>query len=323
MIREALLTAAIAAAISSETRAQLTEAETGRMYAAMEMADNGQADKAVAAIESLLTAHPGEAELRYELGYALLKDYQFARAAETFHGLRDELGDAAYQMEGNAHDMAGRRGDAMRAYREGLRAHPASGRLKMEIGTVRMQEEDYDGALEMYRSGIESDPAYASNYYRAAWILFNSSAPHEGLAYAEAFMVLERRGERVEEMSAMLYEVLAKTLRHTAATGGDAATAAAAEAGYSPEADGGHPTLRTLTAAMKAALNDKTWTGDETEERVRGFERRVVAAGHWDAYCRWLMRKGAEEEFAAWMSLHEGMMESFALWLADNGDIAS
>lgn len=322
MIREALLTAAIATAIATETLAQMTEAETSRMYAAMEMADNGQADRAVATMESLLAAHPGEAELRYELGYALMKDYQFDRAAATFHGLRTEIGDAAYQMEGNAQDMAGRRGDAMRTYREGLRAHPASGRLKMEIGTVRMQEEDYDGALEMYRSGIESEPGFASNYYRAAWILFNSSAPEEGLAYAEAFMVLERRGERVEEMSAMLYEARAKTLRHAAAEGGDAATAAAAEAGYTPEADGDRPTLRALTAAMKAALNDMTGTVGAAEERVRDFEQRVESAGHWDAYCRWLMRKGAEDEFAAWMSLHEGMMEGFALWLADNGDIA-
>lgn len=323
MIREALLTAAAATAISAEALAQMTEAETSRMYAAMEMADNGQAGRAVATIESLLTAHPHETELRYELGYALMKDYQFTRAAETFHSLRAEIGDVAYQMEGNAQDMAGRRGDAMRTYREGLRAHPASGRLKMEIGTVRMQEEDYDGALEMYRSGIDSEPAFASNYYRAAWILFNSSAPWEGLACAEAFIVLERRGERVEEMSAMLYEARAKTLSHAAATGGDAATAGASAAGYSPVADGDHPTLRALTAAMKAALNDKTWIGDGTEQRVRDFETRVESAGHWDAYCRWLMRKGAEEEFAAWMTLHEGMMESFALWLADNGDIAS
>lgn len=323
MIREALLTAAIATAIAPETLAQMTEAETSRMYAAMEMADNGQADRAIATIESLLAAHPAEAELRYELGYALLKDYQFARAAETFHSLRAAIGDVAYQMEGNAQDMAGRRGDAMRTYREGLRAHPASGRLKMEIGTIRMQEEDYGGALEMYRSGIESEPAFTSNYYRTAWILFNSSAPWEGLAYAEAFIVLELRGERVEEMSAMLYEARAKTLRHTAESGGDAATAGAAAAGYTPEADGGHPTLRALTAAMKAALNDKTWIGDVTEQRVRDFETRVESAGHWDAYCRWLMRKGAEEEFAAWMTLHESMMESFALWLADNGDIAS
>lgn len=323
MIREALLTAAIATAIATETLAQMTEAETSLMYAAMEMADNGQADRAVATMEKLLTAHPAEAELRYELGYALLKDYQFARAAETFHSLRAEIGDAAYQMEGNAQDMAGRRGDAMRTYREGLRAHPASGRLKMEIGTVRMQEEDYGGALEMYRSGIESEPAFASNYYRAAWILFNSSAPEEGLAYAKTFMVIERRGERVEEMSAMLYEASAKTLCRTAATEVDAAKAGASAAGYSPEADGDHPTLRALAAAMKAALHGKEWTGDAAEERVRNFELRVESAGHWDAYCRWLMRKGAEDEFAAWLSLHEGMMEGFALWLADNGDIAS
>lgn len=310
-----------ASALATGAAAQLTEGEQSQMLAAMEMADNGRAARAVEVLTSLAAAHPKEAEVRYELGYALMKDYKFDRAAATFRSLRGEIGDAAYQMEGNALDMAGRRGDAVRTYREGLKAYPASGRLKMELGTVRMQEEDYDGALALYRSGIESEPGFASNYYRAAWILFNSSAPEEGLACAEAFIAMERRGERVEEMSGMLYAARAKALRQAAERGGDAATEGAASAGYSAQADGDHPTLRALTAAKRAALDGPDTPSGATETLVRQFELRVLAAGHWDAYCRWLMRKGAEEEFAAWMSLHADMMERFAIWLADNGDI--
>lgn len=301
---------------------QLTDPEQARLDAAMEMADNGRAGEAANQIADLLAAHPGDAVLRYELGYALLKDYQFARAAETFRSLRGEMGDVAYQMEGNALDMAGRRGDALRTYREGLRAYPASGRLKMEMGTVRMQEEDYDGALEMYESGIESDPTFASNYYRAAWLLFNSSAPWEGLRIAEAFILLEQRGARVEEMSRMLYEAYGATLLREAADGGGIATKGAADAGYAAATYGDHPTLRAICAAKKAAMEADTADGDGTKRRVLDFERRALEAGHWDAYCRWMVRKGGEEEFNAWLSLHEDQMERFAVWLAGLGDHA-
>lgn len=319
----AIIIAIVAASIALPARAQLTDEEQARVVAAMEMADNGRADKAVETLAKICEAHPAEAALRYELGYAQMKDYKFGLAAETFRTLRGEMGDVAYQMEGNALDMAGRRADALRTYREGLGAFPLSGRLRMELGTIRLQEEDYDGALEMYESGIESEPGFASNYYRVAWVLFNSSAPWEGMAYAEAFIVMERKGARVEEMSRMLYEACAATLRNDAAHGGSAMTRAAAETGYEPAADGDRPSLRALAAAMRAmSAEDEAEEADATLARVVRFEAAVREAGHWDAYCRWLLRKGAEEEFAAWMSLHADMMERFALWLAENGGIA-
>lgn len=320
MPRQAIALTLILSLLATQTTlAQLTDAEQEKVMAAIEMTDNGRADRAVETFESLIASHPDEAALRYELGYALMKDYQFDRAATTFRGLRKEMGDVAYQMEGNALDLAGRRADALRTYREGLSRFPTSGRLKMEMGTIRMQEEDYDGALDLYVSGIESDPAFSSNYYRAAWILFNSNARWEGVAYAVAFMVMEKKGAQVEEMSKFLYQTIGHTLWREATAGGTSMTTAAAAAGYDAAIDGEHPTLRAIVAAKKDIMNDAPEDETLTEERVRRFEQRVMDAGHWDAYCRWLTRMGAEKEFSAWLTLHEDAMESFAVWLSKNG----
>ena len=188
---------------TAEAQSKLSEAEMNELGEAMEQSDNGKADKAVKTLTRLAEAHPQENAIRYELGYALLKDYKYADAAATFHALRDVDGmsEMAYQMEGNALDMAGRRGDAVRTYKEGLMRHPSSGRLLMELGTIRMQEEDYDGALALYERGIEADPEFSSNYYRAAWLLFCSDTPEDGIAYGETYIIMAQTGDRVAEMS--------------------------------------------------------------------------------------------------------------------------
>lgn len=303
---------------TAEAQSKLSEAEMNELGEAMEQSDNGKADKAVKTLTRLVEAHPQENAIRYELGYALLKDYKYADAAATFHALRDVDGmsEMAYQMEGNALDMAGRRGDAVRTYKEGLMRHPSSGRLLMELGTIRMQEEDYDGALALYERGIEADPEFSSNYYRAAWLLFCSDTPEDGIAYGETYIIMAKTGDRVAEMSEMTYYAYATALRK-AAMAGDPMAEAAKNSGYAAE-DGDHPTLRAISAAKRARLEREA--GNETEERLRNFERMVLEAGHWDAYCRWLTYKGNKEEFNGWLSLHEDDMENFALWIDKHGD---
>ncbi len=313
--------AAAAIIIAGNTLAQtaITEADQETIAKAIEQADNGRADKAAETLERLCRQYPKEAALRYELGYALMKDYQFARAAETFRSLRGEkdMGELPYQMEGNALDLAGRRGDAVRAYKEGLKKFPKSGALLMELGTIRMHEEDFAGALEMYMQGIEAAPDYAPNYYRAAWIHFHSDAPWDGIPYAEEFMILEVKGPRVEELSKMTFEAYASLIHAAVAAGGSENTiaSAATELGYDPKDEETTLTLRVISGVKKALHAEMPEGG--VGEMVWNFEESLAGAGHWEAYVRWMLRKGREKEFTAWMSLHESMMEAFALWLAD------
>ena len=318
-IKTIVASAAIAIASSIQAQTTISEADQETIAQAIEQADNGKADKAAATLEKMCRQYPTEAALRYELGYALMKDYQFARAAETFRSLRSEkeMGELPYQMEGNALDLAGRRGDAVRAYKEGLKRYPKSGALLMELGTIRMHEEDYAGALEMYAQGIEAAPDYAPNYYRAAWIHFHSDAPWDGIALAEHFIMMEIKGPRVEEMSRLTFDAYAAMIRTAVAAGGDDNTIAraATELGYDPKDEETTLTLRVISGVKKALHASMPEEG--TDERVWKFEEALAGAGHWDAYVRWLLRKGREKEFTAWMSLHESMMEAFALWLAD------
>ncbi len=314
-----ILAALATAAIGTQGRAQTTISDTDQaaIVKAIEQADNGGADRAAETLEKLCAKYPSEAALRYELGYAQMKDYRYERAAKTFRSLRGvaEMGALPWQMEGNALDLAGRRGDAVRVYRDGLNRFPNSGALIMELGTIRMQEEDYAGAIEMYERGVAADPDYAPNYYRAAWIHFHSDAPWDGIALAERFMAMELKGERVEEMSQMTFEAYAALIRLAVKEDRDGTIAlTVTELGYTPQKEGGDISLRVV-CGVKKALHATRPDGGGVAASVWDFEERVAKAGHWEAYCRWLLRKGREDEFSGWLALHEDLMERFAEWM--------
>ncbi len=314
-----ILAAFAAAAIGTQGRAQTTISDTDQaaIVKAIEQADNGGADRAAETLEKLCAKYPSEAALRYELGYAQMKDYRYERAAKTFRSLRGvaEMGALPWQMEGNALDLAGRRGDAVRVYRDGLNRFPNSGALIMELGTIRMQEEDYAGAIEMYERGVAADPDYAPNYYRAAWIHFHSDAPWDGIALAERFMAMELKGERVEEMSQMTFEAYAALIRMAVKEDRDGTIALTAmELGFTTQKEGGGISLRVV-CGVKKALHATRPDGGGVAASVWDFEERVAKAGHWEAYCRWLLRKGREDEFSGWLALHEDLMERFAEWM--------
>lgn len=314
-----ILAALATAAIGTQGRAQTTISDTDQaaIIKAIEQADNGGADRAAETLEKLCAKYPSEAALRYELGYAQMKDYRYERAAKTFRSLRGvaEMGALPWQMEGNALDLAGRRGDAVRVYRDGLNRFPNSGALIMELGTIRMQEEDYAGAIEMYERGVAADPDYAPNYYRAAWIHFHSDAPWDGIALAERFMAMELKGERVEEMSQMTFEAYAALIRLAVKEDRDGTIAlTVTELGFTPQKEGGDISLRVV-CGVKKALHATRPDGGGVAASVWDFEERVAKAGHWEAYCRWLLRKGREDEFSGWLALHEDLMERFAEWM--------
>ncbi len=311
-----------AATIGTRGYAQTTisEADQAAIVKAIEQADNGGADRAAETLERLCAKYPNEAALRYELGYAQMKDYRYERAAKTFRSLRGvaEMGELPWQMEGNALDLAGRRGDAVRVYQDGMKRFPKSGALIMELGTIRMQEEDYAGALEMYERGVAVAPDYAPNYYRAAWIHFHSDAPWDGIAMAERFIAMDVKGERVEEMSQMTFDAYAALILAAVKSDKDGIIGrAATELGFDPQRGKATITLRVVCGVKKALHITRPEDGSVAAS-VWDFEERVAGAGHWEAYCRWLLRKGREEEFSGWLALHEDLMERFAEWMGEN-----
>lgn len=282
--------------------AQLTPDESETLRQAAIDADDGHPDRAVTAIEKIAHQHPDNYAVAYELGYAHMAAGSYKKAADTFHRIQSfkDADDKAWQMEGNALDYLGRHGDAARAYRRGLERFPRSGRLLMEMGNLSMADAQYDAALHQFLRGIDAEPSFPSNYFRAAWLLLQSNAAESGLAIAEAFMLLEPTGERAKTISQML---------------GDT---------YRAMARGGNSTtVRKVAETKKAllAMGRGECESDAVAYHVRQVEQAILDAGHWDAYCAWLTKESDTDGLKAWMSFHEQDMENFALWFGSDGDI--
>ncbi|MDD7725901.1 MAG: tetratricopeptide repeat protein [Bacteroidales bacterium] len=288
--------------MATSAAGQLSEQEMRTMEAAAEDADNGYAWRAVEAMEELARKYPESFAVAYELGYAQMANMEYAKAAETFRKLEGhkDADDRVWQMEGNALDYMGRRGDASRTYRRGLERHPKSGRLLMEMGNMRMADGDYDGAVGLFERGIEAEPGFASNYYRAAWLLLQSSTPQSGLALGEAFLMMEQTGERAKTMIKMVGDTYIRMSRR----GGEMTTARrVAEA-------------KRAMLAMRRGESDN----DKAAEIMTAVEEAIERAGHWYAYCAWLTKESDKDGFGAWMTFHEPDMEAFAVWFGGEGE---
>ena len=83
------------------------------------------------------------------------------------------------------------------------------------MGNVHWGKEEYGKALSYYEKGIEVDPKFSSNYYRATLIYCGSSEKLWGLIYGEVFMNIERNSKRTAEISKLLYDTYKKEIKIT------------------------------------------------------------------------------------------------------------
>lgn len=298
----------------------------------------GEVRAAYEILEGMAVRYSENYLVGYELGVAELGLGMTDRAAKRFgdltrHGLAN---DQTWQMMGNALDAGGRSGEAAGAYREGLRKFPRSGRLMNEMGTLRLRSGDYAGAIGWFEQGMEAEPEYAGNFYRAGWMELNSSEPRDGIRYGEALMLMEMKGERVGEMSELLYrawgEVMRGALRHEREPRDTVDVIVARECrrwGYAGLGD--EVVSFRLIGRIKWELMDVECYDPRSEEemgdfglgerccvaweKVREMEEAIERHGHWEAYCVWLLREGDRDQANEWMQMNEDKMERFAKWL--------
>ncbi|MDO5759388.1 MAG: hypothetical protein Q4Q06_00015 [Bacteroidota bacterium] len=151
----------------------------------------------------------GEDKLKcsYELAWTHYSNKEFDKAIEVLTPfLKEDVPSDVYQLLGNAYDEKGNSYKAVDIYQEGLRKYPKAGNLFLEMGNIKYKEGNYRQALYWYEKGIEAEPMFASNYYRAAKVFLMSTEMVWGVLYGEIFMILESETERSKEFSKHLFE---------------------------------------------------------------------------------------------------------------------
>lgn len=324
-----------------------SEEEIGHIMQAYELSDSGKEDEAIAIYDELLKTYPKSSLLKYEKAYCYYLKEDFAKAYKLLKPALSAPDAFArmYAVAGNCLDIQGKSKQALKLYEAGLKKFPDSGDLYLERGTVLVMAGKTWEGVESYLQGTQVDPEFSSNYYRAAQILCPSNEPVMGIICAEAHNLIEPDSPRSLELSKALYDAYNANVHLGQNDTVRTTFTSMHEIGFDPVTNqlsipfeilfetytlkaidtealkaAGHLTISEISAIRRRFLED--FFADGKNEKymhpVYDFQKRVLAAGHWDAYNMWLMREGDREELSAWLAENEAASEAFLDWISSD-----
>ncbi|MCU7615012.1 hypothetical protein N0B16_11240 [Chryseobacterium sp. GMJ5] len=178
-----------------------------KIHDAIELIDSGKYDEGITILKECEKIDPTDSTYPYEIAYAFVQKKEYKSAILQLEKIKNynNIDDYYFSLLGNTYDYDGNPNKAISTYNEGLKKFPNSGRLHLEKGVVYEFDKPSE-AMKIYEKGIQVDPSYPSNYYRAAKLSLDSENKLAGLIYGEIFMNLERTTKRTGEISQKLYE---------------------------------------------------------------------------------------------------------------------
>lgn len=326
--------------------------EEGRLMLqnAIALVDEGLFDAAVDEYKELLKEYPDNYLVLYEYAYALYayrKYEEVLKMSETLLKHKD-VQPLAYQLCGNAYDILGKPDKARSVYRQGLEKFPGNGALYLELGNVDFNARNYGDALDFYLEGIKTDPNFASNYYRASLICLSAESLYVwGLIYAETEILLAPGNEaRHADMAKAMRECLIENVKVTVdgdSCRGNVTLAPSRVINMSSDASEVYlafPGVYEGCAALALAPFVGRWelfvgTVDQLIELrynivesyykvcknlfgksmyLIEFQKKIIDAGHWDAYNYFIFGDAAPEEFERWHEQHSDAYDAFVDW---------
>lgn len=312
---------------------------------AVELMDKGKFDESITLLKEAQKLDPERYDYIYELAYAYFLKKEFKSAIKVLQKNKDHASvtDRHFQLLGSCYDDSGESEKALDAFDEGLIKFPKSGFLYLEKGNVFWAKKEYGKAIPFYEKGIEVNPEFPSNYYRAAKIYCNSTEEVWGMLYGEIFMNLERNSARTAEISKLLFDTYKSQIKFTSDTSFSVSFSKNATISLEDLKDPGkfklpygvsvyEPTL------MFSMLNVKTIninTLDEIRTKflenyyanghnktypnvLFDYQKKLKEQGHLEAYNHWILMKGDEAKFDVWREKNKESWDAFVKWFNDN-----
>jgi tetratricopeptide (TPR) repeat protein len=343
-MKRKLLAAALLLTFFSAVSAQEAAPEAIAMLKqAVKLEDEGKIDDALPILKEGEKKYPDVLDFPYERAYCYYYLKQYDEASKILEKLADHPNTFArvFQLLGNAYDLSGKTDKALKTYEKGLKQFSAAGELYLETGNIWLVKKDYNKAVFYYEEGIKADPAYSSNYYRAARLYCNSAERVWGMLYGEMFMNLEPNSKRTVEISKLLFNTYAEGIQITSDTSMAISFSKMNTVTVTPDGKMGkmpfgvsvyEPLLlmafvlekkvdieslnRARTGFLKSYYDKKF---NETYPNVL-LERQaeMEKAGHLEAYNHWILMQGDAAGFEKWQSANEDKWKAFATWFSAN-----
>lgn len=312
---------------------------------AIKLIDSGDVDAGIPLLKEAQKLDPANINYPYELGYAYYAKADYKQACKYLEetAKHKDVTDLVFQLLGNSYDNLGKSDKAIDTYEKGLKLFPNSGRLHLELGNVQLMKEEYNKAAAYYEKGIELEPAFPSNYYRAVLLYCSSSEEVWGMIYGELFMNLERNSKRTSEISKLLYDTYTSEIKFTSDTTMSVSFSKNATINVADLKDptkfklpfgiGVYEPTMMLSIIPEHAIDLNSldrirtafvtnyFSGDHASTYPNvlfDYQRQMLDAGQFEAYNHWLLMKGDEDAFGQWQATHTAMWDSFLNWFGEN-----
>ncbi len=290
--------------------------------------------------ENLMTKAIGQGvntlALHHELAWVYYIQTDYDKAIKVLEPLceRTDVTPDVYQLLGNAYDEKGQFNAAVSAYDKGLKKFPNSGCLYLEKGNISYKANRFEDAFFYYEKGIELDPEFSSNYYRASLLFFASTEMVWGAMYGELFMNLEK-SERCKEMSKALFDCYFDQIKFNAGKAEVDFDNTIIVYSNSPERPNLFPEsfrsamtkacrgkryldLRTLVEIRKRFITEFYATYPDFDNVLFDYHKQLIQAGHFEAYNYWLFAYGALDQTNQWVKQNQSKWDSFLKWIEEN-----
>lgn len=311
---------------------------------AVQLMDKGKVDESITLLEEAQKLDPERYIYPYELAYAYYLKQDYKKAVKILEKNKGHKNVEAllFQLLGNSYDMLGKPEKAVETYDAGLQKFPNTGILYLEKGNLFWAKKEYAEALSFYEKGIEVEPAFASNYYRAARIYCNSSEEVWGMIYGEIFLNLERNTPRTAEISELLFETYKSEIKFVNDTTSSVSFCQQMTMNISSLGSGKQfqlPFGMVYESALMFTVINEKGININSLNRIRtrfletyfkngsnathpnllfDYQEKVRQAGHLEAYNYWVLMKGDLEGFQIWQEANSEKWNSFVKWFNEN-----
>ncbi len=300
-------------------------------------------DRPNESLKYMLEAHrldPNNIIYTFESGYLqyLLKDYKGAIQTMAPHIQHNDAMPPFFQFLANAYFMNQQAESAITLLDIGLSKFPKNGMLHLEKGNILAEKKEPGQALFYYLKGIEAEPNFALNYYKAAMVYFQQNQIADGILLGETFMNLERDSPYTEYMSAELWKQYKKAIQISDPAWNThfCQPVAPDEIIARASLDNHPPVCEALAYLVQQCSHEKIFQLDLSHmaslrenilelyylvelqniygEPIFEFQRIIFEQGHFEAYNHWLFMIGNPEEFGLWKESNSEKWNAFVQW---------
>ena len=309
------------------------------------MDESGKFDEAIELLEKAIQLDSTRIEYPYEIAYALYSQKKYGESIVILEQMidRKDVTVQHFQLLGNCYDYLKQPKKALEIYQKGLTKFPKSGKLYLEQGIVEYYQGKYNNAIALWEKGVEIDPDFSSNYFWLGNIFSKTDERIWAILYGEIFIHLERNTERTTKMSKILYDTYQqsiqlnsdssfsvhftkKILLEVDTTKELKLPFPLVYASYMVMAnafDNEHKDTNSLASLNYLRKNFIHLWYDQKKDKdypniLFDYQKKLLDAGHFEAFNYWFLMKGNEDEFVKWYKQNETKFNDFANWYFEN-----